>query len=239
MDAEAACPSDVGLVLNPCGLQALEFYAQQQQQQQQYKQQEQENLSQLTTAFMAVRKSFDAQLWAAKAEAGRQARRAAELEAHSRTLAESALLLQSRLHTSHSVATSLQAKLQEALLQNQQLSGQLQQMQLQVALSLELSREGSGESEGAGAVPPAAAPGGADSAESAYTEDLETAHARALGECEALREQRLCRGCRVADVAVLLLPCRHLCVCKACEGQTLACPLCAAPKQASLLVHMS
>lgn len=54
-----------------------------------------------------------------------------------------------------------------------------------------------------------------------------------------LREQRKCKFCRVNDVCILLLPCRHLCLCRDCEGRLDLCPLCGATKNASVQVYMT
>ncbi|CAN6244501.1 unnamed protein product [Urochloa humidicola] len=50
---------------------------------------------------------------------------------------------------------------------------------------------------------------------------------------------RACRSCGGAEACVLVLPCRHLCLCGACEGGVEACPVCAAAKNASLHVLLS
>ncbi|KAK8448726.1 hypothetical protein SEVIR_7G091300v4 [Setaria viridis] len=50
---------------------------------------------------------------------------------------------------------------------------------------------------------------------------------------------RSCRSCGGGEACVLLLPCRHLCLCRACEAGVDACPVCAAAKNASLLVLVS
>lgn len=48
-----------------------------------------------------------------------------------------------------------------------------------------------------------------------------------------------CRACRSREISVLLLPCRHLCLCKICGGSVNVCPVCRSAKTASVPVFMS
>lgn len=48
-----------------------------------------------------------------------------------------------------------------------------------------------------------------------------------------------CKACGEGGACVLLLPCRHLCLCRACEGAVDTCPVCAATKNASFHVLLS
>ncbi|KAG5546841.1 hypothetical protein RHGRI_018870 [Rhododendron griersonianum] len=50
--------------------------------------------------------------------------------------------------------------------------------------------------------------------------------------------ERLCRKCEKVESCVLLLPCRHLCLCAVCGSSVHACPVCNAVKNASLHVIM-
>ncbi|KAK4836518.1 hypothetical protein QYF36_024218 [Acer negundo] len=61
-------------------------------------------------------------------------------------------------------------------------------------------------------------------------------------EAESLRQQvmmKTCKGCGGGDVSVLVLPCRHLCLCKHCEFRLNCCPVCNSVKNAALNVLYS
>ncbi|XP_008783738.2 probable BOI-related E3 ubiquitin-protein ligase 3 [Phoenix dactylifera] len=53
------------------------------------------------------------------------------------------------------------------------------------------------------------------------------------------RWMRACRNCRESEPSVLLLPCRHLCLCSACAPAIDACPICKCSKSGSVNVNMS
>lgn len=55
------------------------------------------------------------------------------------------------------------------------------------------------------------------------------------GECSS---DRLCRKCGKVESCVLLLPCRHLCLCAVCGSSVHNCPVCNSVKNASLHVIM-
>lgn len=50
---------------------------------------------------------------------------------------------------------------------------------------------------------------------------------------------RHCRSCGKVESCVLLLPCRHLCVCNACDASLRACPICYSTKNASVRINTS
>uniref|UniRef100_A0A453STA3 RING-type domain-containing protein n=1 Tax=Aegilops tauschii subsp. strangulata TaxID=200361 RepID=A0A453STA3_AEGTS len=48
-----------------------------------------------------------------------------------------------------------------------------------------------------------------------------------------------CKGCREDAAVVLLLPCRHLCVCAPCAAAAQACPACGSAKNGSVCINFS
>ncbi|KAI9116560.1 hypothetical protein K1719_012727 [Acacia pycnantha] len=51
--------------------------------------------------------------------------------------------------------------------------------------------------------------------------------------------RRLCRNCGKEESCVLILPCRHLCLCTVCGSTLHTCPVCKSFKNASVHVNMS
>ncbi|KAI4328217.1 hypothetical protein L6164_020590 [Bauhinia variegata] len=52
-------------------------------------------------------------------------------------------------------------------------------------------------------------------------------------------EHLICRACKVKEVSMLLMPCRHLCLCTDCDGLINVCPVCQMIKTASVQVYLS
>lgn len=50
---------------------------------------------------------------------------------------------------------------------------------------------------------------------------------------------RVCRSCGKEESCVLLLPCRHLCLCTLCGSSVHTCPVCNATKTASVHVNLT
>ncbi|XP_071694019.1 probable BOI-related E3 ubiquitin-protein ligase 3 [Rutidosis leptorrhynchoides] len=53
-----------------------------------------------------------------------------------------------------------------------------------------------------------------------------------------IKEMSICKVCRVNQVCMLLLPCKHLCLCKECESKVSMCPLCQSSKYIGMEVYM-
>ncbi|CAN8302767.1 unnamed protein product [Cochlearia groenlandica] len=50
--------------------------------------------------------------------------------------------------------------------------------------------------------------------------------------------EMMCRFCGVKEVCMLLLPCKHMCLCKDCEKKLSTCPLCQSSKFLGMEVYM-
>ncbi|XP_051206081.1 probable BOI-related E3 ubiquitin-protein ligase 3 [Lolium perenne] len=59
------------------------------------------------------------------------------------------------------------------------------------------------------------------------------------GEAASNKSRAACKACGEGESCVLVLPCRHLCLCPACDAAVDTCPVCAATKNASLHVLLS
>ncbi|CAA3020549.1 E3 ubiquitin- ligase BOI [Olea europaea subsp. europaea] len=46
------------------------------------------------------------------------------------------------------------------------------------------------------------------------------------GEPKSVKNNMVCKLCKMKEVCILLMPCRHLCLCKDCEGSVRVCPVC-------------
>nr|GEZ42365.1 probable BOI-related E3 ubiquitin-protein ligase 3 [Tanacetum cinerariifolium] len=47
-----------------------------------------------------------------------------------------------------------------------------------------------------------------------------------------------CLKCGKKESCVMVLPCRHLCLCNVCDSATTICPVCSSTKSAALLINM-
>ncbi|XP_057949083.1 probable BOI-related E3 ubiquitin-protein ligase 2 [Malania oleifera] len=56
---------------------------------------------------------------------------------------------------------------------------------------------------------------------------------------QGLKEQMICRACKAKEASILLMPCRHLCLCKDCDGFVSVCPVCQLMKTTSIPVYLS
>ncbi|CAD6253683.1 unnamed protein product [Miscanthus lutarioriparius] len=93
---------------------------------------------------------------------------------------------------------------------------------------------------GTGTARPAAEEGFGDSggtdddAQSCCCAEAVDATAATASASSSWNDRWACKACGEGEVSVLLLPCRHVCLCKACEPRTDACPVCLGAKNASI-----
>nr|GMD23285.1 E3 ubiquitin-protein ligase BOI [Ipomoea batatas] len=53
------------------------------------------------------------------------------------------------------------------------------------------------------------------------------------------KEFLICRACKSKEVSILLLPCRHLCLCADCEEKVSVCPVCQMARATTFRVYLS
>ncbi|XP_062218096.1 BOI-related E3 ubiquitin-protein ligase 1-like [Phragmites australis] len=127
------------------------------------------------------------------------------------------------------VAMEIQS-LQSAALYNQSVANNLKSKLIQVvAQNTNLTREGSGDSEEehtASSQNVNAAPSGF------FQSSLLGSKSTAVG-------LGACRSCGGKEASVLVMPCRHLCLCVDCERNADVCPVCRFPKSGSVEINMS
>ncbi|KAE8726808.1 hypothetical protein F3Y22_tig00006172pilonHSYRG00008 [Hibiscus syriacus] len=134
-------------------------------------------------------------------------RRNAELEARAAQLSVKAQVWQAKARAQEATAASLQAQLQQAMVGGG------------AAVTQDSMRAEDGLN-GAGGVQ-----GQAEDAESAYVDPERLA---ASGPS--------CKACWALAASVVLLPCRHLCLCTECDRVAQACPVCLAVRNSSVEV---
>ncbi|XP_019708247.1 uncharacterized protein [Elaeis guineensis] len=149
-------------------------------------------------------------------------RRNVELEEKVRQMSAENQMWFNVAKNNEAIVNSLRTSLEQVLLQNDASAAPDHGNQ---------GREGYGDSEGAAALFPA------DDAQSCcFEEDRREAEAAVARENEELRLRRVCKVCRDKDACVLLLPCRHLCLCMVCAPKIATCPICHSMKNASLQI---
>jgi len=148
-------------------------------------------------------------------EAEAMNRKSKELNEQIRQVALEVQSWQSAALYNQSVANSLKSRLMEVVAQN-----------------TNLTREGSGDSEEDNAAssqnPNAGAPRGFF--QSSLLGGRSTTATVGLGAC---------RWCGGKEASVLVMPCRHLCLCVDCERVSDVCPVCRFPKSGSVEINMS
>nr|XP_009380014.1 PREDICTED: BOI-related E3 ubiquitin-protein ligase 1-like [Musa acuminata subsp. malaccensis] len=140
-------------------------------------------------------------------------RRNAELEEKVRQLSEEIQIWFAMAKNNETIVCNLRTNLEQVLLQG---------------ASGAAGRGGYDDSEGGGFP--------ADDAQSCCFEF--DAAAAPAADSEVATWRRACKACGERDVSILLLPCRHLCLCKDCEAKADACPVCGSAKNAYLQVFM-
>ncbi|XP_022776121.1 BOI-related E3 ubiquitin-protein ligase 1-like [Durio zibethinus] len=68
---------------------------------------------------------------------------------------------------------------------------------------------------------------------------ITVAAAKSVSRNHGMKEHMICRACKAKEVSILLMPCRHLCLCKDCDVLISVCPVCQVMKTAGVQVYLS
>ncbi|KAK8710678.1 hypothetical protein V6N13_145991 [Hibiscus sabdariffa] len=147
-----------------------------------------------------------------EAEVEKAKRRNVELETRAAQLSAEAHVWQAKARAQETTAASLQAQLQQAIISG---GG--------AAVTQDNMRGEEGQKCVGGGLEAQA-----EDAESAYVDPERVA-----------ASSPTCKVCRTCVAAVVLLPCRHLCLCTECDRVAQACPVCLTVKNSSIEVFLS
>lgn len=156
-----------------------------------------------------------------EAEVEKATRRNAELEARAAQLSVEAQLWQAKARAQEATAASLQAQLHQAMMGCGGGGGG--------GPTSAHDRRGLDDGGGLSCADGGGGGGQAEDAESAYVDPDRVAAVPGPS----------CRACRKRVASVVLLPCRHLCLCTDCDRVVQACPLCLSLRNSSVEVFMS
>lgn len=162
----------------------------------------------------AAEESVARRLREKEVEVEKAARRNAELEAKATQLSLEAQAWQARARVQENVAATLQLQLQQAMITGGgrgQSGGQVQ----------DGDEWGGGNSA-------AVVGGDAEDAESAYIDPDRV----------VVSSGPSCKACRKRVASMVLLPCRHLCLCQQCDSVAQACPVCFSLRSSSVEVYL-
>lgn len=81
--------------------------------------------------------------------------------------------------------------------------------------------------------------GGVSCGVEGQAEDAESAYIDPDRVVEVAAARGKCRGCEKRVATVVVLPCRHLCVCTECDAHFRVCPVCFTPKNSTVEVFLS
>ncbi|XP_050225051.1 BOI-related E3 ubiquitin-protein ligase 1 isoform X2 [Mercurialis annua] len=161
----------------------------------------------------AAEESITRKLREKETEVEKATRRNAELESRAAQLTVEAQVWQAKARAQEATAASLQAQLQQAIM-----SGGGSGLG---AVDNRRGDDGLGCSAGG-------VEGQAEDAESAYVDP----------ERVTVSSGPSCKSCRKRTATVVVLPCRHLCMCRECDQVAQACPVCLQLKNSSVEVFL-